>query len=206
MKKVFTVFAQDPGMVNFGYAVLRVDASTPKLKVSILQYGRLLTTVHSLKLDLRSQVNKFSAELEGLHSQFGFDALIAERYQSRRMGGTTIECVNLMLGISANQFKHLPFKFIPASQWKNAAARQAFWFDELYTSLKPLKVTPHAVDAVCIGIFGICRLLKIPAYQIGKLSALERLLRKSKHEDIGTGRIKPPKKKTRRRAPPIASG
>lgn len=185
-------------MANFGYAVLRLDLSSAKPKVSVLKYGRLLSTVDTMKDDLQDKMSNFCAELSALDEEFGVDAVIAERYQSRRMGGTTIEFVNFMLGVTVKHFATRRYRLIPASQWKNAAARAGFWFDDLYASMKPLGVTPHAIDAVCIGIYGVCLILKVPPYKIAKLSSIETLLKKAIHADIGRPRTRTPKKKTKK--------
>ncbi len=192
------VLSADPGVVNHGYAVIAIPQ--PHLKSSfsrlqILQYGRILSTVRDLKSNMRAQADQYCSILSELRKSHSPNAYIAERYQSRRMGGTTIECVNVMLGLSVREFHGLPIKLLPASQWKNAAARSEFWFDELYQNLKPHGVTPHAVDAVCIALYGVGLLTKSSPYQSVNLVNLQRKLRKAKHIDLGVEPVKAPRRK-----------
>jgi hypothetical protein len=197
--KPFVLLAQDPGTANFGYAILKVSFLKRRPKVEVLQFGRLLTTVRSLKDDLRKQVFEHQAELSSLDAQFGIDAFIAERYQSRRMGGTSIECINLMLGVSCRHFVDKKYKLMPASQWKNAAAKAELWFDDLYTELKPLKITPHAIDAVCIGLYGVSLLFKLPPYEFVNIVQLRAMITNAKHLDLGIAPEKITKKKKRKK-------
>jgi hypothetical protein len=200
-RRKVVLLAGDPGTANFGFAVVSaiLPATGPPKNIEVLQFGRLHNTVRVLKQDLRTQVSAYSGSLRTLSDKYAVNAFIAERYQSRRMGGVTIECVNLMLGVSCEVFKDRPYKVVPASQWKNAAARAELWFDELYTELKPLKITPHAIDAVCIALFGLSALSKTPPYSFIKYPQLKKLLMKSKHEDLGD--VLPRIRKVRKRVP-----
>jgi hypothetical protein len=196
--KELVLLSADPGTANYGFAVIAVPqphlrSSLSKFKV--LQYGRIHNTVRSLKENIGPQVLAHSTVLLSLKERFGAHAFIAERYQSRRMGGVTIECVNLMLGVALSAFSRRPVKVLPASQWKNAAARAELWFDELYTSLKPHGVTPHAIDAVCIGLYGLGMMLKAPSpFHFVNVRQLQSKLLKAEHIDLGEPPPKTPRK------------
>ena len=52
--------------------------------------------------------------------------------------------------------KELPVKAIIASQWKQACTRSEISLDELYAQYKvEVGATPHEVDAVMIGLYGM---------------------------------------------------
>lgn len=199
--KTLVLLSADPGTANFGFAVVtvpnpRLGSSLSRFKV--LQFGRIHTTVRSLKDNYRQQCDAHYDALDSLRVQFGAHAFIAERFQSRRMGGTTIECVNVMLGVGASVFRGKPVKVLPASQWKNAAAKAEFWFDDLYEELKPFGVTPHAIDAVCIALYGLGMLAKTSApFNFVNVPQLAAKLKKALHVDIGEPPPKPVRKKKR---------
>lgn len=157
------ILALDPGTKNYGYALIKVTGS----RVSLLKAGQIFTTLYAPNKDARRQFNSHSTAIRQLIKFHGVTHVIAERYMSRRMGGTTIESVNMMLGAIAEICLELSiyFKFIPASQWKNEVNREhpEYLLGE-YLLGKPLKITPHTVDAVMIGVYGLGVMQKQNAY------------------------------------------
>lgn len=147
------ILSLDPGTKNYGYAVWETSGDRARMR----QAGRIFTTIIAPNRGLLRQVRDHSETLTRLIDEFKVTHLIAERFQSRRMGGTTIESVNMMLGSIAEicHSRGIHFKFIPASQWKNAISRvdEEYLVGE-YQNGKPYKITPHTVDAVMIGVYG----------------------------------------------------
>lgn len=193
------ILGGDPGTANFGISVIRISKSllrTSPASFEILRYGLLHKTVRTIKEDLSRQTRSYLYCMRAIRDKYGANAMIMERFQSRRMGGTTIESINLMLGLSLASFEDCPAKLLTASQWKNAAARAEFWFDELYASLKP--ITPHSIDAICIAIYGLGLLSGHKnIFETLTLKSLERKIRNALHKDIGQ-RVKKPTVSRRR--------
>lgn len=182
------ILAHDPGSKNYGIAVLEVQIgarnSPPKnLKFKVLDFWKVENTLQSLKLSgmkgkkrgkTRREKVKFSpeaelasyfAEVQHATHAYDIDVQIAERYMSRRMGGVTIELVNMELGVLRTlcMIQGTPLRLIPASQWKNEAGRQGIDLEDIYAKVKP--VSPHEVDATMIGLYGVYSLMKWKPYQ-----------------------------------------
>lgn len=159
-----TLLSLDPGTKNFGYAVIRFDSRN---KIEVLQSGRLFKTVDRLNMGVIDQVERYSQSIQDLVKTHSVGLVVAERYMSRRMGGTTIECVNAMLGILmevCRRFK-LRLRLIPASQWKNEINRhQPGVLEKSYAQGKAIQITDHTIDAVFIALYGRSIALKKKAF------------------------------------------
>lgn len=199
--KTVTILALDPGTGNYGYSVLRgslVRGVPPRL--DILKFGRLHHTVREIKMGLNAQVNGYLTALSDLHDEYQFTHVIGERYQSRRMGGTTIESVNIMIGLTLGFCKaqQLPCKFIPASQWKNEMSRNGLSLEAMYEGVRPFRITPHAVDASSIGEYGAYHLVGLKPFveSVNDKHRIKRFAsRAAVHNDIGEPVKKRPKKR-----------
>jgi hypothetical protein len=144
------VLAMDPGVNSFGWSALRVQAPG---KIEVLGTGMLRNTIRDLTLDVLSQTQLMVDEVKALVESYHVRAFALERFQSRGLGGTTIERVNIMVGIlfslalNTSQLKTL---LIPASQWKNEFNRHND-LEALYSDAP--SCTPHQLDATGIGIY-----------------------------------------------------
>jgi hypothetical protein len=185
MKKL-RILAHDPGSSNYGISVIEAEIPTSQptnLKFKILDFWKVNSTLQSLKLTKRSKRTKkeksksislspgkelmeYFAEVQHATHAYNIDLQIAERYMSRRMGGVTIELVNMELGVLRTlcMLQDTPLRMIPASQWKNEAARNGINLEQIYKEVKPFKVSPHEVDAVMIGLYGFYSLNKWKPY------------------------------------------
>lgn len=145
----------DPGTANFGYAVIDVTHNKGKIHVEVLENGKCLSTVRTLKTAgmLRQEMAWFEFWLGDLVARWKPNAVSGERYMTRGINGPTVECVNIMLGIVFTLVP-LPFKIMPAATWKNAIGRQDLDLKDWY---KRSGVTPHQFDACMIGVYTACK-------------------------------------------------
>lgn len=148
------IFAHDPGPVNYGYAVIRVDG--PKT-ITVLEHGKFQHTFASLKrgTSVTRQTENYLGTLEEIYERHGVNICIAERFMMRLAGGAvTIELVNQMLG-ALRAFcwsKSIGLKMIPSSEWKNPIKSMGILLPDVYKSIRP--VTAHQLDAALIGTYG----------------------------------------------------
>lgn len=170
MTRSTVILAHDPGSRNYGYSVVKGSLSARQLRFQIVQYGLIQTTIDDLKGGaLQTKGMLYLASMQQLEQQFSPKAVIAERYQPRGVSGqTTIECVNIMLGSLFTLFSHLPFKVMPASEWKNALRRVGVDLDAIYEDqkqdIKAHRLTNHEIDACFIGVFGLNRMASFKGF------------------------------------------
>ena len=203
MKSV-CLLAADPGVSNYGYCVIQACISEEKgiERVRIHRFGRLHTTVRSLVgVEAPKGIKAYAECTEELRSTFGVDAFIAERFQTRGNGGPTIELISSMLGVTCLQMlsNGCRTRLIIASQWKTAFGRNCGSLEEVYLEAKKAKITPHEVDAFCIGLYGLYLMVNRPAFTgISSEKVINTLLKYiASRMDIGTP-VKKVRKKKRR--------
>ena len=180
MKSKIRIVAHDPGKVNYGLAVLEIGLSAPltaeqqRPKNNIVPLrGLTFKVLHTRKLahcytelkfpkEIQKETMGYIREVSAIVNEYDADFMIAERYQSRRMGGTTIELVNMMLGTLRGVacVKNTPLKVMPASQWKVPLGNKGFDLEALYKQAKLFKVSDHEVDACFIGLYGAFTLMR----------------------------------------------
>lgn len=149
-----TYLALDPGVNNFGLAVITGEYSVSKSTItySFLASEMLQHTLVEIKDSPKQQLSLFLRQIRKVCKEHTVDAIIAERYQNRGIRGKTIEAVNMMLG-SLLVCNTLPVTLITAATWKNACNRQLPLKDWYQAVKKPL--TPHRLDAALIGLYGL---------------------------------------------------
>ena len=151
------ILAGDPGKVNFALSIIDIDDKTNKLE--IIGTKMCENPVQRMHENVVEQSQAFLAELRALNKEYGkFDALTFERFQSRGLGGNTIEVISLMIGL-ASVFaaeENISAMFITASQWKNAFNRKLV-LNDLYNDYKLKSVkspkTIHEFDSSLIGFY-----------------------------------------------------
>ena len=175
-------------------------------KASVLRSGLIFTTVTQLTAGLVPQFKEHSKTIREIIQGYGVTHLIVERYMSRRMGGVTIEAVNVMIGglLEICTSENVYFRCISSAQWKNAANRSKEGFlEEEYrigqdekTIRKGTKITPHTIDATMIGLFAIGLMTGDRPYPTEKMRSgiIVSMVRNSFRADFGE-LIKPIKKK-----------
>jgi hypothetical protein len=182
VKKKARVLSLDPGMVNFGFSVS--EYWPKKQKVKLIGTNLIANTIREPKVHLGTQKQLFQEEIQEIITEYGpFDLCIAERYQIRGIGGgTTIECINLMLGIVMCTVP-ADIRVITAATWKNAFNR-THDLDEVYTKFGKTR-TPHEFDAFCIGLYRLSQV-----YGLNQFSFLtDKMLDKLIHRFLTTDRL-----------------
>lgn len=194
-----TILSLDPGLRNYGYSIIRSKGENAK----VLRSGLIFTTVTQLTVGLVPQFKAHSKTIRHLIAEYGVTHLIVERYMSRRMGGITIEAVNIMIGglLEICTDMNVYFRCIHSGQWKNASNRvKSGFLDEEYLIGKPEKITPHTIDATMIGLFAVGLMRNEDPYPLKKLrpGIIVKMVQGSERVDIGE-LIKPIKKKRGKR-------
>jgi Holliday junction resolvasome RuvABC endonuclease subunit len=197
------LLSADPGTANYGYCILSASIveGTKPTDLRILQFGKINTTIKSMVGRIKPVVEGYSSILEYImrkHEPVGF---IAERFQTRGIGGPTIEIVSFMLGITAYKFiaEDKPVKLIIASQWKVAFNKKAGDLVAFYEEVKSLGISPHEVDAFCIGVYGLCLYSGIKPFEGVEMEYLLRILLKYKESQLMLGDVSVSKKVRKKR-------
>lgn len=140
------ILAFDPGSVNMGISLVQMYKGKPR----VLANATMTSPIHDILL-FQKQKDAFLKEVRAW-KRYSPKAIIAERFQSRGLRGSTVECVSMMLGILG--MLNLPVKFITASTWKNKYQRRygCHLKRDIY---KNIKTTPHQLDASLIGCYGL---------------------------------------------------
>lgn len=148
-----TILSMDPGTSNHAWSILSI---TKGFKVNVLGSGMIHNTVKDLKGDMLKKVAVYVEEVAEIAEHYGATHIIMERYMARGMKGSTIECVNVMIGALMGSAAHRlginadRMMIIPASQWKNEWNR----YSDLEAFYGKTKCVNHQVDSVGIGLYG----------------------------------------------------
>ncbi|AXG66931.1 Holliday junction resolvase [Dickeya phage vB_DsoM_JA29] len=160
------ILSGDPGKVNFALTVLDVKGK----RLDIMGTRMFGSPIQNLTGDLGSVTKKFIDEIAKIDKQYGpFDAMCFERFQSRGLGGNTIEAISIMIGVMAFYChkKKIPFFAITASQWKNAFNRHADLkglYKEFNLTSKKSKKAIHEFDSMLIGIYTFYKLNELTPF------------------------------------------
>ena len=163
MTKRCVIFAHDPGTSNYGFSIIR-GLGGKSLRFQILQYGLIKTTINDLKGRAYStQREAYHSTVSALGRSLGATAVIAERFQPRGVSQfTTVECINLMVGVLTTEFSDITQKLLTASQWKNALRRIDVDLDAIYQDqkrdVKAYRLTNHEIDACFMAVFALNQL------------------------------------------------
>lgn len=169
-----TVLSMDPGTSNYAASVLRVASDDTRMKVKVVG-TRLVENTVKVPADLVPELRSYISEIRYLEHLYGpFDLVVAERFQSRGLKGTTIEAINMMLGALAVTYPELTI--YTASTWKNAFNRKLdpFNLKDLYDDLKELvkpipkaeRSTVHELDCSLMGIYHACKELGFDTFHM----------------------------------------
>lgn len=156
------ILSADPGTKNFAISITQHKIVGGRLRSKILATGMIDTTIKNLNHEVVKDIKRFERDMIALRRRWKPDHVYFERFQSRGLKGTTIECINIMLGIMIRVFHDLDPRLLLASTWKNRIGRRL----DLKSSYKDFGLTrkhspktPHELDATLIGFYGACRRL-----------------------------------------------
>lgn len=153
------ILTGDPGKVNFALSAQEFNGN----RINVLGTRMFQNPIQHLQYDMRKPVKEFLKELEAIWKQYGpFDAMCFERFQSRGLGGNTIEAISLMLGVLSYfaMKKNCPIDLITASQWKNAFNRHMVlkeYYEKHNLTSKKSRKAIHEFDASLIGVYTFYR-------------------------------------------------
>lgn len=163
----FYILGIDPGTNNFAYSVHEITSvKNGVVTTKPLQRGLIFNTVRDLRSRApRNELPDFIANVMTIIEKYPISMWIAERYMIRPgAGGSTIESINIMLGALAQVLHPLPFRLIPASEWKNAVQRsghhtlvdlyQVLGAEDSVKVTRPDQITVHEIDACHIAEYG----------------------------------------------------
>lgn len=150
--KEIVILGMDPGVTNHAWTALKVDREN--FRIEILGSGMIKATIKSLIGNAAMPSKRYAAEIISLLEEFKITHIVAERYQTRGVKGSTIEFVNNMLGIvsSVSSWGSLDreVKYITAAQWKNEWNKYSD-LEKFYTKTS---CVVHQADATGIALYG----------------------------------------------------
>lgn len=148
-KHDYRILSADPGTRNYGIACVGVLGD----KIDVVANSLLTNPITSLTAEVMAQRDLYSAEIRQWFELYEPRLTIAERFQTRGNGGPTIELVSTMNALFG-AVRRIPYKYIPASQWKVAFNRR--WGDDYLKGMyEDCRTTPHQLDSVLIGVYGL---------------------------------------------------
>lgn len=169
-----TILGIDPGSKNMGYGVVKGRIWDGGLQFKIPEVGMFHNRVEKMNGNVRDDLKRFNRDLRSIVKRHKVDVIVAERYMNRGIRGNTGELVGIMLGAVA-MCSVQDVMFIPAAQWKNALNKN--------TSLPGLysdsRLVAHAVDATCIGMYGVCHYLGYKPFEFAANKKQRSLFLKS---------------------------
>lgn len=150
LKLKHKILAFDPGSRNMGISCVGVDHRD---RIHVIANSIMQFPIASLVDNYMTNRKAFLTEINRWHTAYEPDLMIAERYQTRGIGGPLIELVGDMNAVIGMSNQSIPFKRITAATWKNAWHRR---FTTLLEHMYKLSRTqPHPLDATLIGVFGL---------------------------------------------------
>lgn len=142
----------DPGSRNMGIACLGAYGN----KIEVIANSIMTHPIESLVDDYKLGLTTYLEEVARWVKLYRPDGFIMERFQTRSGsgGGPLIELVSVMVGAITTQYVDKPCRIVAAATWKNAFHRRftEVALDELY---RHSRTTPHQLDAILIGCFGL---------------------------------------------------
>lgn len=143
------ILSFDPGSRNMGIACVGVR----KGKIKVIANAIMEHPLQSLACQYRTNREIFVNEACRWFDAYDPQLLIMERFQTRGHGGPLIELVATMNAVISTIDRSKPCKLVTAATWKNAFNRR---FDvDLKELYRECATTPHQLDAVLIGCFGL---------------------------------------------------
>jgi len=137
----------DPGKMHYAWALIG-----PRGK--LLRAGFFLKTVTSLARAEQPQLLACLAALDEMVRESGAKEVAVEQFAARQFGTSLSQYINIMQGmlVASCRDAGVTLHSVMPSTWKNYV-RKLGDLEALYKHAKSMRVPPHVVDAICIGIF-----------------------------------------------------
>lgn len=150
VKTVKRLLCLDPGSRNMGISCVGIDS---KGRIKVIANSILTLPITSLVENINRSIRKFLREIDRWVRLYKPDGFIMERFQSRGLQGPLIELVTFMIAAICTRYADKPCKLLTAATWKNKFHRR---FDEKLDAIyKVCATTPHQLDSVLIGCYGL---------------------------------------------------
>jgi len=175
------VLSGDPGTRNFALAVQEAKVVEGRLKIRIIGTAMIpdTHTLTDLKEETQDQLKRFRRIMIGLRKEYEPDFVLMERFQSRGMGGATIEHVNMMLGVAMLSFRGASCDILTAAMWKNRThkffdLKAAYRGYGLTSKAKAYTgIAEHELDAALIGLYQLHKAFDLPPFQMFEDNCLD---------------------------------
>ncbi|MGL5013407.1 MAG: hypothetical protein ACRC6V_03830 [Bacteroidales bacterium] len=173
------VFSADPGTKNFAIAVADHRLVNGKIQSTILGTGMLTTSIFSMTGSIANEMRAFENSIVSIRKEYKPELISFERFQSRGLKGTTIECINMMLALMVRVFRHQDPRLILASTWKNRINKKTdlkALYKEYGLTRKHSPKTCHELDATLIGYYATCRHFGLADFENFSESNIDRFM------------------------------
>lgn len=151
------VLSFDPGTSNFAFSIQDYVFEDNKLRATVVgtgMFNKCITQLHGKHM--HHQIRRFRKAMIKLRDKYKPDLVSIERFQSRGLKGTTIECICIMIGFMLHIFRKQQPKIFLASTWKNRINRLVdlkATYTDYELQKKASTKTPHELDATLIGFY-----------------------------------------------------
>ncbi len=174
--KTYTVVAHDPGTKNYGYAITQGRVKNGKFQVRFWENGKLYRTVLQLKdsTPMRESLQQYLEDISSIYKRCPHPVVtIAERYMTRGIRGTLVECVNVMLGALVTQIEpSSKLKLVAAVTWKREMERCGLDLKEMY---RLARVSAHQIDASLMSLFILMRGLGVARRKLNQQKLIQQI-------------------------------
>ena len=156
---MITVLSSDPGITNYGIAIMSVCNTSNVITYDIKYCGMLRNPIKDLLAsNLSINLYEYMKEMRKYCLQYTPNHIVAERFMNRGVRQATGEKVNIMLGALmfyalVNKFQ---FKMHTASSWK-VKLNKVLNMKIFVSKARDQGVTNHELDAACIGLYHACK-------------------------------------------------
>jgi len=144
------VLGNDPGIVNYGIALLEIEPKRYRLHRNTLLKSPLYNLHQETYLiEARRYTKAVSRFLKGTPQ---LDLLVMERFQTRGFQGKGIEVINVMIGLLS---RHLspPNCLLLTATWKGVLKRLKIDLKSIYKmGKKEYGLEPHLIDAALLAL------------------------------------------------------
>lgn len=176
---MITILAHDPGIRNYGYAIVKLAIVGNRLHFRVMENGAIKSTITQMKMRKvrEKERDAYLKEVGKIVKKWKPTFQIAERYMTRGIKGILIECVAAMLTSLEVEYPKVPLKLVPAVTWKQELKRCNL---EMKLWYKKCKTSPHQMDAGGMAIYAAMKYLNAKRQKINVWKLITQLEETSK--------------------------